>query len=84
MCGGDENPSMNFTRNPVADIPFLSPQTVTARGLLSPRAGFNFPQTISELNTTLLSGYSIFSEILFPVSSFGLEQESISVKINSK
>lgn len=52
MCGGDENPSINLAKNPVGTFFLRSPQMVPACGLLSPREGFNFSQTISELNTT--------------------------------
>lgn len=53
MCGGDENPFLNFTKNPAGSFFLRSPQSFPAAGLLSPRNGFNQPHsTLSAVTTS--------------------------------
>ncbi len=53
MCGGDENPFLNFTKNPAGSFFVRSPQSFPAAGLLSPRSGFNQPHsTLSAVTTS--------------------------------
>ena len=53
MCGGDENPFLNFTKNPAGSFFVRSPQSFPAAGLLSPRNGFNQPHsTLSAVTTS--------------------------------
>ena len=75
---------MNFTKNPVATSLVRSPHTSPAFGLLSPLAGFNCPQLISELGMAVLVGFSITSSGFSFDASFELVQERQKIKAKNR